>query len=258
MSKTVPALLSFLLLVGCNMELTHDPASYDALGTDERSAADRIFANLQAYDARLQAVSSGRHRLGPIALERDRIDVSLHGYWVMTDIGDDRIHLTVWQNLTDEQTARWASWFGEPLDAAASRYARFFYDFLALHLAGVQTVFAIQGVDWVYDHRHVFNLDRDAQRLVVTYLREMDNALFDFVWNTCGTIRGVFDSRWGSSFNMTYYGDNIRELTDPADPAGQIYFICRHMEQAELRRVTWSSTFLAEIDVLERYLTGDY
>jgi hypothetical protein len=57
---------------------------------------------------------------------------------------------------------------------------------------------------------------------------------------------------------MTYYGDNIRTLTNPADPAGQIYFICRHMEQAELRRLTWSSTFAAEIDVLERYLTGDY
>ena len=257
MRSPVPVLL-LLVLAGCDMELTHDPASYDALGTDERTAADRIFANLQAFDARLQAVSGGTQRLGPIAVERDRVDVSLHDYWVMTNLGDDRIHLSVWQNLTDAQTARWASWFGEPLDAAASRYARFFYDFLALHLAGVQTVFAIQGVDWVYGHRHIFNIDRDAERLVVTYLRETDNALFDFIWNTCASIRGVFDSRWGSSFNMPYYGDHVRELTDPTNPAGQIYFICRHMEQAELRRQMYSSSFAAEIDVLELYRTGDF
>jgi len=254
----VTALLSLSLLPACSMELTNDPVPYDALDTEERSAVDRIFANLQTWDARLQAISGGRHALGRIALERDRIDVALGGYWVMVDIGDDRIHLTAWESLTDVQQALWASWFGEPLDAAASRYARFFYDFVALHLAGFQTVFAVQGVDWVYSHRHMFNLDRDAQRLVVTYLRERDNALFDYAWNVCGAIRGLFDSRWGSSFNMTYYGDHVRELTDPANPAGQIYFICRHMEQAELRRQMYSSTFAAEIDVLERYLTGDY
>jgi len=247
-----------LLVAGCDLSLTHEPEDYDALDAAERAAADRIFARLQAYDAYLQAVSGGRHALGPIATDRNRVDVSAHDLWVVVNIGDDRIHISVWENLTSDQRTRFASWFGESLDAAAARYAVFFYDFMAVHLAGVQTVYAIQGVDWVYSNRHVFNVERDAERMGVNYLQETDPALFNYVWSTCGSIRPVGDPRWGSSYNQEFYGDNLRELTDPHDPLGYLYFVCRHMEQAELRRQMYSSSFAAEMEVLEVYRTGEY
>ena len=252
-------LAAALLVPGCDLSLTSDPPPYDQLDENERSAVDRIFARIQAYDARLQALLPGRYGLGPIARDKDRIDVSAYHLWIMFNLVDDRIHLSVWQNLSDGQRQHYASWFGESLEAAARRYGEHFYDFMALHLAGVQTVYAVQGgMAWVYANRHVFNVDRDAERLVVTYLTETDRALFDRIFATCGFIRGVYDSRYGSWYSMLAYGDHVHELTDPRDPSGQIYMVCRHLEAAETRRVTWASSFLAEIAVLEEQHSGDY
>lgn len=253
------SLLAVVLLVaGCELELTFDPPTYDQLDDAERSAADRIFARLQAFDARLRAYGAGTYSLGPIAQEKDRIDVSVVNYWMMVNLGDDRIHLTVWENLTDEQRAHYASWFGESPEAAIQRYGYQFYEFMALHLAGVQTVYAVQGVSWVYENRHMFNVDRDAERLVDNYLAETDPGLSNFIWSTCGSIRGVYDARFGPWYDMVAYGDHVRELTDPHDPAGQIYMICRHLEDADVRRRTEFSSFAAEVDVLERQRSGDY
>ena len=216
-----------------------------------RAAVDRIFSRLQAYDVRLQALRPGRYGLGPISQDKDRIDVSADDLWMMVNLGDDRIHLSAWESLSDGHRERYASWFSESLDAAARRYGEHFYDFMALHLAGVQTVYAVQGVAWVYSNRHMFNVDRDAERLVVTYLTETDRALFNRIFATCGFIRGVYDARYGSWYSMLAYGDHVTELTDPRDPSGQIYMICRHMEQAEIRKVMFNTTFAAEIEMLE-------
>jgi hypothetical protein len=252
-------LLAVLLLLpaACDLALTYDPVPYAQLDAAERAASDRIFARLQAWDARLRVSAARGYTLGAVVVDQNLIDVSVHELWVMTNLGDDRLHLSVWENLTAAQRALFASWFGESLDAAAVRFGNLFYEFVALHLAGVQTVYAVQGVDWVYAHRHMFNLDRDAQRLVVTYLKETEPSLFDYVWAACGAIRGMLDARFQPLFSMEEYGAHVRELTDPADPSGQIYMICRHMEQAEIRRQTWTSTFAAEIAVLEAYLTDD-
>ena len=254
----VPFLALLLLLPSCDLPLTREPATYEDLDDDDRAAADRIFARLQAYDARLRAVSGGRYGLGPIAEDRDRIDVSVLDLWVMLNLGDDRIHLTTWENLTAGQRERWASWFGEGPDAAATRYRRFFYDFVALHLAGIQTVYAVQGVAWVYEWRAMFTVDRDAQRMVVTYLTETDRDLFSFARGTCSTIRTRFDDRWAEHYEQTFYREHVRELADLDDPTGHIWFLCRHLEAAEARRIEFTSTFAAELDVLVRRRTGDY
>jgi hypothetical protein len=256
MRRLLPAVL-LLLPAACDLELTYEPVPYAELSAAERAASDRIFARLQAWDARLRVSAARGYTLGAVAVDQNLLDVSVHDLWVMINLGDDRVHLSVWENLTAAQRPLFASWFGESLDAAAARFGTFFYEFLALHLAGVQTVYAVQGVDWVYSHRHMFNLDRDAERLVVTYLKETEPALFDFAWATCGAIRGMLDARFQALFSMEEYGEHVQELTDPNDPSGQIYMICRHMEQAEIRRQTWSSTFAAEIAVLEAYLTGE-
>jgi hypothetical protein len=247
----------FLAPLGCDLTLTLDPEAYASLDATERAAADRIFAQVQAYDARLQAVTGSRATLGPVAIDRELVDVSVHELWVMVNIGDDRLHLSVWENLTAGQRAEFASWFGEGVEAAAARYGAMFYEFVALHLAGVQTVFAVQGVDWVYRHRNLFNVDRDAQRLVDTYLAEMNTNLLSYAWSTCAAIRAAGDARFGAWYSMEGYGAHVRELTNPEDPAGQIYMICKHLEQAEIRRQTFNSNFLAEIEMLESQRAAD-
>jgi hypothetical protein len=115
----------------------------------------------------------------------------------------------------------------------------------------------VQGVEWVYTHRNLFNIDRDAQRLVDNYLTETDPNLLAYARATCGAIRGVFDSRYGAWFSKEEYGAHVRELTNPSDPSGQIYMICRHLEQAEIRRQTYGMTFLAEIQMLEAQRAGE-
>jgi hypothetical protein len=250
-------LASFLVPLACDLTLTLEPETYASLDAAERAAADRIYAQLQLYDARLQAVSGARHTLGPLAIDRELVDVSVHELWVMANIGDDRVHLSVWENLTAGQRAEFARWFGEGVEAAAARYGYTFYEFIALHLAGVQTVFAVQGVDWVYRHRNLFNVDRDAQRLVDTYLAEMNTNLLSYAWATCASIRAAGDARFGAWYSMDGYGSHVRELTNPEDPSGQIYMICKHLEQAEIRRQTFNSSFLAEIEMLEMQRAAD-
>jgi len=240
-----------LLPAGCDLTLTVDPATYESLNDTERAAADRIFARLQSVDGLLQSVTGAVHSLGAVGTDRDLTDVSVHELWVMANLGDDRIHLSVWENLSDAQRVEFASWFGESPDAAAARYGTFFYEFVALHLAGVQTVFAVQGVEWVYTHRNLFNIDRDAERLVDTYLAQLDPNLFSLAWSTCATIRTVYEARFGTWYSREGYGAHWRELTDPRDPAGQVYMICRHLVEAEVRRQTFGTTFAAEVEMLE-------
>ncbi|MBI5486152.1 MAG: hypothetical protein HY905_02345 [Deltaproteobacteria bacterium] len=256
----MPALLLALALVtpACDLMITLEPATYEDLDDDQRSAADRIFARLQAYHARLRAISGGQYGLGPIAEDKDRIDVSVLGKWVMLNLGDDRIHITTWENLTAEQRERWASWFGEGLEAAAARYRTFFYDYVALHLAGIQTLFSVQGVNWVYVHRGTFSVDRDAQRMAVDYLTETERSLFDFARSTCSAIRARFDERWAAHYDKFYYGDHVRDLADPDDPTGHIWFLCAHLEAGEARRLEGPYTFAGELDVLVRLRSGDY
>ena len=245
------ALVALLAAAGCDLTLTSDPLTYESLSATERAAADRIFAHLQAYDARLERSAAAGYVLGAIAVDRDRVDVAIRDLWVMANIGDDRVHVSVWENLTPGQRASFAAWGGGAEAAIAARYGRFFYEFAALHLAGVQTVFAIQGVDWAYRNRSAFNIDRDAQRLVVTYLSEVDAALLAEARATCLAIRAILDARFASLFAPEPYKTHFRELTDPHDPSGQIYMICRHMEQAEIRKVMFNTTFAAEIEMLE-------
>lgn len=255
-SRTAIVLLA--VLAGCDLAMTRDPEPYDALDDFERGASGAIHARWIQWDAYLSAVSGNVHRLGPIVDDPSRINVSMDGLWVVLNLGDGRIHVSVWENLTAAQQQRWASWFGEPLEAAAVRYRMFFYDWVALHLAGVQTVFAVQGVDWVYTHRHTFKIERDAERMAVNYATERDRAMFDYARACCNVIRARFDERWSTSFTMEYYGEHLRDLTDPDDPSGYLYFLCRHLEDAETRRVTYSSSFIAELNVLEAYLSPDY
>jgi hypothetical protein len=236
-----------LAAAGCDLTLTGEPVRYADLDPDERAAADRIYANLRAFDARFRAARGSTWNLGLIAQDVERVDVSVSGLWVFTNLGDDRVHVTTWENLAASNRERWVAWFG-PGDAnARARYQVFFYDLVALHLAGIQAVYAVQGVAWVYENRSVFNLDRDAQRLAVTYLAEFNSALLAQVSAYCGTITGLFGSRWAAHYDQSYYLSHFRELTDPDDPAGQLYFLCRHLQDADLRRRTYNTRFADEI-----------
>jgi hypothetical protein len=242
--------LPVLLAAGCDLTMTMDPVAYEDLGTTERAAVDRIFARVQGLDASLQAVTAGRHTLGVPAVDHDAIDVSVQDLWVMVNVGDDRLHISVWENLTAEQQQRFAGWFDGTLEIGAAVYGYFFYEFVALHLAGVQAQFAIQGVDWVYLNRSMFNVDRDAQRLVATYLAAADPNMLTWALGACGSVRAALEARFGAWYSREEYSAHVRELTDPRDPSGQIYMLCRHLAEAESRRVTYGSSFAAEVEIL--------
>ena len=205
---------SLILASACDLTLTQERPTYDQLRDYEKAAVDRIFAQAQAFDARLRAVSPGiighEASLGPPAEDHDSIDVSFEGVWTATNLGDDLFHVSVWENLDGDQRREWARWFDEDLDAAEARYERFFYDFAAVHLAAVQAVFRIQTVEYVYGHRTVFNVERDAQRLAVPYLRGADRDLFDWVHGVCGVILSRFEARWGDHYDQDFYVANLR------------------------------------------------
>jgi len=243
--------------LGCDLSMTLDPEPYDELSDHERAASQAIHTRWVQWDSYLASVSGGAHHLGPIVGDPSRIDVCIEDYWVVLNLGDGRIHLSVWENLSPGQQQRWASWFDEPVEAAAVRYRTFFYEWVALHLAGIETVFRVQGVEWVYSHRHTFKIERDAERMAVNYATERNRAIFDYARACCRVIRSRFDARWGSAFTMEYYGEHLRELTDPDDLSGYLYFLCRHLEDAEARRVEYHASFRAELEVLEAYLTLD-
>ena len=119
MSRLLP--VPVFVLSSCDLTMTLDPVVYEDLDQQQRSAADRIFARLQAYDARLRAVSAGSYGLGPIAEDRDRIDVAIEGKWILLNLGDDRIHITTWEGLTAVQRERWARHYDKILRGSRAR-----------------------------------------------------------------------------------------------------------------------------------------
>ena len=242
----------------CELSLTVEPATYEDLDDSERSAADRVFARIRAFDERLRRVSAEEFGLGRIAADRDRVDVSVSGIWVLVNLGDDRVHLTTWENLAPTQRERWGTWFAEGAEAASARYRRFFYEYAALHLVGIQSVYSVQDVGWVYRWRSMFMVERDAQRMVVTYLAETEPDLADFARRTCSTIRAHHDDVLREHYDGPYYRDHVRELADPDDPSGYFWFLCMHAVAAEARRVEFGSTFAAELEVLVLRRTGEY
>jgi hypothetical protein len=242
-------LAAAVFLAGCDLTLTQEPVRYEDLPPAQQAAVDRILARVAAFNG--SVVGTGYADLGPVAHDRERVDVALDGIWVIANLGDGRLHLSAWDRLSAGQKQRWASWFGETVDLAAARYLLFFYEYVAVHLAGIQAVYAIQGVEWVYGHRSVFNVERDAERLAVTYLVAVDPGLLAWAEANCAVLLSRFASEWGTKYDQVSYGDNFREITDPDDPSGYLYYLCRHEAAAQQRRLTYSTDFRAELEMIQ-------
>jgi hypothetical protein len=224
-----------VLVCGCSFTVTKEPLTYDELSPDQQSAVDRINANLgRMHDALL---AQGGPGIDGILCHAE---VGFQDLLVAANLGDERARVSTWEDLSEAEKQLVAGWW--ELDAAttAERYPPMAYDYMALHLAALEYVYVVQGVQRVFNDRPRLNVERDAQRLVAAYCRAQSPDLLGLMTGLCIPMRAQYDSVWAQHYGteeeyQRYFQENLRDLADPEHPTGYFYYFCRWMGDARDR-----------------------
>ncbi|MCC6748278.1 MAG: hypothetical protein IT371_11505 [Deltaproteobacteria bacterium] len=235
--RAVAVASSALLLLAaqaCGLTVTNERPSYDELQPAEKDVVQTVLAELTGFDAQLRA------RTGDTiasVLNPERIDVAFRGLIFTGNVGDGVVHVSTWENLTDEQRNRVKEWFAQPtLEGARQTYARFFYRFLAVSQGAKQFMYEVLTPAWLYEHRSLFSMERDSVRTTMAYYAAVgrQNEMWPFVTSACAPILAKQGPVYGPHFDKTYLIDHFHELANPRDPTGYMYFLCRWIGQGVL------------------------
>jgi len=236
-----------VLLLSCSFTVTKNPLSYEDLSNGQRSAVDRINANLQRMHDAL--VTQGGPGIEGIL---GNAEVGFEDIVIAVNLGDGRARVTVWEDLTGGQKDLIASWWQLDPATTEQRYASMAYDYMALHLAALEYVYVVQGVERVFETRPRLNVERDAQRLVAALARDQLPELLDLMTGLCAPMRAQYDATWAQHYgpegeHQRYFQEHLREIADPQHPTGYFYYLCRWMEDARMR----SSTLADEMQLIK-------
>jgi hypothetical protein len=227
-----------LLLSSCSWTVTRQPLSYEELSEDQRSAVDRINENLLRMHQALR-VAGGPGIDGILG----SAEVGFEDLVIAVNLGDGRARVSVWEDLTAGQHELVAGWWDVDESTAEMLWPPMAYDYMALHLAALEYVYVVQGVERVFEHRPRLNVERDAQRLVGAYVRASWPGLFDLMTGLCAPMRAEYDEVWDEHYgpepeDQRYFQEHLREIADPQRPTRYFYYLCRWMEDARVRTTT--------------------
>jgi hypothetical protein len=158
-------------------------------------------------------------------------------------MGDGVIHMAVWENLTDQQRALIAGWFGQPEATSKVWYEKFFYRLMAVSHGVKQFMFNAHTAQWIYGNRTLFSIERDSMRTALAHFDAVGrrSELWSFATGACAQLLRQQASSYGHLFTAAealnkyrntkaYLRDNFTTLADPEDPTGYMYFICKFVE----------------------------
>lgn len=223
--------MTLLLLGGCDWRVTRERPSFDDLDTYEKSAVEIVLEELAAFN---QQVKTHTDFDIDAIVDRERINVSFEGIIFAANLGDELVHVAVWDNLSEGQKELVASWFqSSSREAAKQSYERFFYRFMAVSQGVKQYMYETLGVEWVFGHRSIFNVERDSARIALSHYATVDpsRAMWTFLEASCRPILQQYDATYGPTFSKKYLKDNFRELIgDGRTPTGYMYYLCRLIE----------------------------
>ena len=232
MRLLAPVLLASLVAGGCGLTVTNERPGYGELGAEEQAAVQTILKELTRFDAQLRVTTGNQHSIEEI-LDRERIHVSFEGLIFSANLGDDLIHVAVWENLGQEKQALIQRWFkASSPQAARAVYVKLFYQFLAVVQGVKQFIYRLHTPEWVFKHRTLYSLELDSVRTALAhYDREGRRPeMWPFLKNACTPVLAQYAADFSSKFSKKYLQRNFTEIFDPDDPTGYMYFMCRWIE----------------------------
>ncbi len=224
-----------LVLSGC-FTVTNERPDFLELDSTEQQTVDAILAELRGFEAQLKA---SRGCSIAEVLDRKNVDVSFQGAMVAENLGDDIIHLSVWENLTEAQKQLVQSWFGLATPAAADvLYKKLFYQFLAVTQGAKEFIYDALEVPWLQEHRSWFNLEKDSVRIAVAHFDGVGRGpdMRAFLTQSCAPLvaaqAAVWEPRYQNGRDYLKNPFNLHELYNPDAPVGYLYFVCRWADRA--------------------------
>lgn len=223
--------LTIASLAGCDWRVTRDQPTFEQLDTFEKSAVEIVLEELDAFNQQVKTHTD--YDIDAI-LDRERINVSFEGIIFAANLGDQIVHVAVWDNLSESQKELVQTWFQSPSrESAKESYERFFYRFMAVSQGVKQYMYEALTVGWVFGHRSIYNVERDSARIALSHYAEIDpsRAMWRFVESVCSPILLQYGATYGPTFSKKYLKDNFRELVgDGRTPTGYMYYLCRFIE----------------------------
>ncbi len=259
---------ALLLLGGCGLRVTNEPVPYAQLDAPEKAAVDIIYDELAALDAQVRARSVamlGREvSLSPL-VDKDRILVDFEGMLFSFNFGDGLLRMATWENISDAQRALVASWFGGGARAGETRarYEAFIYRYMALAHGMKQYMYNLDSVDNVYEHKYILSMELDSSRAVHAYLSQAGRReqMWAEVARDCAPIlaRADLQAAYADLFSPAQseaeplrfpeakrvLQDRWRELADPEDPSGYMYFFCQAAQLGQAEATSFDLELLA-------------
>jgi hypothetical protein len=259
---------ALMLISGCGLTVTNEPPPFEELDQPEQSAVEIIYGELKALDTvvrqRSKALFGREVDLSPL-VDRNKINVSFEGMLFNFNFGNGVLHVAAWENLSEQQRSIAGTWFGTTAPDTEASYKKFCYRFMALAHGMKQFMYNLTSVDNVYQHKYLFSMEFDSTRAAHAYLAETGRKaeMWPFVAQACAAV--IQDPRHKSAYGAfftpaesgatpmrfpqakVYMQDHWRELANPVDPSGYMYFLCQAITvgQAEARSL---NAELLEID----------
>ena len=227
LSARVSLLVACALATSCGITVTSDSPPYEELDPKEKQTVDVILAELTALNAAIKGRTS--FTIDPL-LDRDHIDVAFEETLFAGNLGDGRLHVATWENLSDDQRVLIQTWFAAPtLEAARTTYEKFFYQFLAVSNGVKQFIYNALTVAWTYQNRSLFNLESDSIRNALAHYDAASRRaeMWTFVTTACAPVLSQYGATYSAHFDKVYLRDHYTDLANPKAPTGYMYFICR-------------------------------
>jgi hypothetical protein len=218
---------------GCPFTVTKDRPSYESLDAKEKEAIDAILQELAALNGQIK-----RRTIYNIdeVVDKAHIDVSYNGMIFTTNIGDDVIHVSTWENLSGKEQSLIQGWHkAGTLAEAEQTYKTFFYHFLAVVQGVKQFMYKVLTPAWVFTHRSLFNIEKDSIRTTMAYYvaESRQGQMWGFLTSACQPIKEQLGGTYGPHYDKKYLTEHLTELANPENPSGYMYFVCRWIDEGQ-------------------------
>ncbi|MDZ4693725.1 MAG: hypothetical protein SGI86_01150 [Deltaproteobacteria bacterium] len=227
-SKT--AILGLLLLLACgDFTVTNERPTFAELTPPEQTVVDRVLTELRSFNQQVENYTD--YSVSSI-INREKIDVSFKEFILVANLGDQTVHISAWENLSQKQRDLIKTWFNAiNAEEARQYYEFFFYRFFVVGQGAKQFMYESSSVGWVYANRSLYAVERDSTQLSLTYFQN-DGTAMALINRGCEQVRRRYDATYRSGFELKrpnadqYFLDNARSLLDPKAPTGYMYYVC--------------------------------
>jgi hypothetical protein len=232
-------------LGACGLEVTQDRPAFTDLEPHEQNVVQIVLGELRGFNAQVEKYTP--YSIASI-IDKEKINVSFEGKIFFGNLGDQLVHISPWENLSDGQRQLVAGWFATSVAAAKPVYEKLFYRFLAISQGAKQYQYEALGVQWVFGNRSLYNVERDSLRETLSYYRHVGRQAE--MWNLVSGVCKPILAQYGSSipFSKTYLNDNVQALANPDGPTGYMRYVCGWIELGKVQAVdmrtelTWVPT----------------